>query len=195
MLANATSTRTVGQPLARDLFACFSRMENDAHAQTIAHEQSRPDDPTSRDFARLGARDGWSIGNCSAELAHANGAGVSVLQQHELKTFAEEIDECAFVLHGTFTNVQVGVPEGTTDLNVMTVIKDHEKVAGRKVVVIPKELPALADPKKSTPPEFIMFGQIINEQIVPVRIIEVNDKDLVPYFVESAKQWKSKQAV
>src|SRR5947208_1498950 len=62
------------------------------------------------------------------------------------KTLTGEVQDAPMVLFGTLTNAKVdatgGFNDGTTDLNIEKVVKKHEILGDKKVLTLPRYLPA-----------------------------------------------------
>lgn len=88
------------------------------------------------------------------------------------ETLAGEVGQADFILFGALSNPKrdpadpTAFNKGTTDLAVEMVIKDHESVRGKKVVTLPKYIPA--DPK--TPNlKHLVFFKLYGDQVDPYR--------------------------
>lgn len=88
------------------------------------------------------------------------------------ETLAGEVGQADFILFGTLGNPKrdpsdpTAFNKGTTDLTVELVIKDHETVKGKKVVTLPKYIPA--DPK-SPNLKHLVFFKLYGGQLDPYR--------------------------
>src|SRR5439155_16949650 len=86
------------------------------------------------------------------------------------QTWRQQAAQAKLILYGTLANPRLNAVNGGgtaagagTDLHIEHVIKAHPFLAGRKVVTLPRSLPV--DPK--APPKFLIFCDIVNDQLDP----------------------------
>lgn len=105
------------------------------------------------------------------------------------KTLAENVAEAQVVLFGKLSNsklnenAKAGEPEGSTDLEILKVIKDHPILAGQTAVVLPRFIPAAQ--KESV--EYIIFAEVVEGKIDPYRGMPVDSKEFVDYLAGAVK--------
>lgn len=104
------------------------------------------------------------------------------------KTLAEDVTEASIVLYGTLSNAKPGDPEGTTDFNVLNLVKGHAMVDGKKVITLPRFIPL---PEKNDQ-TFIAFVAVIDNKLDLYRLIQVEDKGYLDYLLGSVKSAKLK---
>lgn len=112
------------------------------------------------------------------------------------KTLAENVDEAQVVLYGTLSDAKLnpeakpGEPDGTTNLDVITVIKDHPIVEGKKKLVLPRYLPAAQSDKV----DYIIFAEVVDGKVDPYRGMPVDSKEFVDYLAGAVKLAKAPPA-
>jgi hypothetical protein len=110
------------------------------------------------------------------------------------KTLAENVAEAGMVVHGRLANAKLipdapaGQPDGATDLEILTVVKSHALLEGKKKIVLPRFIPAA---EKETV-EYLIFAEVVDGRIDPYRGMPVDSKELVDYLVGSVKLTKAK---
>src|SRR5262245_56804588 len=82
------------------------------------------------------------------------------------QTLTGEVNEASLVVFGTLTNARLdpGSDNGQTDLRIEKVLKSHEMIEGKKVITLPRFLPA--DEKTS---KFLIFCGVFKGKIDPYR--------------------------
>jgi hypothetical protein len=97
------------------------------------------------------------------------------------QTLTGEVNQASMVLFGTLTNAKLnpaGFEQGTTDLQIDAVIKKHEILGDKKVVVLPRYVPTDKNMTK-----FLVFCDVFKGKIDPYRGIPVKaDSDIVKYL-------------
>src|SRR5438132_3034056 len=98
------------------------------------------------------------------------------------QTLTGEVNEATLVVFGTLTNPRLDPAsengQGTTDLKIEKVLKSHEMVEGKKIIQLPRYMPA--DEKTS---KFLIFCGVFKGKIDPYRGISVKgDSDIVKYL-------------
>jgi hypothetical protein len=104
------------------------------------------------------------------------------------QTMMKEVDQAAFVVYGLLANPQIkfnadGTETGTTDLHVEAVIKTHDILKDKKMVVLPKYVPV--EPQSKV--RFIIFCGYFRDRIDPYRGMPVPNKELVAYMQDTLK--------
>jgi len=113
------------------------------------------------------------------------------------ETLAGEVAQADFILFGTLANPKrdpadpTAFNKGTTDLAVELVIKDHESVRGKKVVTLPKYIPA--DPK-SPNLKHLVFFKLYGGQVDPYRGEGVPAGSDLPKYLQGAIAVRGKSA-
>jgi hypothetical protein len=106
------------------------------------------------------------------------------------QTLTGDIDQASMVLVGTLTNAKLtsqDTLEGTTDLEIESVIKKHDIIAGKKVVTLPKYIP---NDKKY---KFLIFCDVFKGKIDPYRGVAVKPECDIAGYVEGALKVKDKK--
>lgn len=98
------------------------------------------------------------------------------------QTLTGEVNEASLVIFGTLSNPKLDIGndngQGTTDLKVEKVLKSHEVINGKKLVVLPRYLPTEEKNNK-----FLIFCGVFKGKIDPYRGISVkSDSDIVKYL-------------
>jgi hypothetical protein len=98
------------------------------------------------------------------------------------KTLTGDVNEASMVLYGTLSNAQVAANgefgQGTTDLTIEAVIKKHELLGDKKVITLPRFIPAGKGQDK-----FLIFCDVFKGKIDPYRGVPVPaDSDIVRYL-------------
>lgn len=105
------------------------------------------------------------------------------------ETLAGEVGQADFILFGTLGNPKrdpadpTAFNKGTTDLTVELVIKDHESVRGKKVVTLPKYIPA--DPKGANLKHLVFF-KLYGGALDPYRGEGVPANSDLPKYLQGA---------
>src|SRR5215472_3809487 len=85
------------------------------------------------------------------------------------QTLTTEIGQASMVLYGTLENPKMdpnaGFNEGTTDLAIETVVKDHEVRGDKKVITLNRYVPSVGDAKY----KFLVFCDVFKGKIDPYR--------------------------
>jgi hypothetical protein len=102
------------------------------------------------------------------------------------QTLTTEVGQASMVLYGTLQNANLnpngGYNEGTTDLAIEAVIKDHETVAGKKVITLNRYVPP--DEKY----KFLVFCDVFKGKVDPYRGMAVKaDSDIAKYLTGALK--------
>jgi hypothetical protein len=96
------------------------------------------------------------------------------------------------VLYGTLQNAQLGARgdfgEGTTDLVVDNVIKKHEILGDKKVITLPRYVPA----DKDSQYKFLVFCDVFKGKIDPYRGMAVRADGNIAKYLEGAIKVKDK---
>ncbi len=100
-----------------------------------------------------------------------------------------EVDLASLVVFGTLTNARLnaGGDQGSTDLQIDVVIKNHEILGGKKVITLPRYIPTDKNMSK-----ILLFCDVYKGKIDPLRGVPVKaDSDIVKY-VQGALAVKDK---
>jgi hypothetical protein len=109
----------------------------------------------------------------------------------EGKTLTADANEASLILFGKLTNARLDPKDayaGQTDLQVETVVKSHDILAGRKVVTLPRYLPPDPDYK------FLVFCDVYKGQIDPYRGEAVKADSRIAAYLKGALGVKEKPA-
>jgi hypothetical protein len=97
------------------------------------------------------------------------------------QTLTGEVNQASMVLFGTLANAKLnpaGFESGSTDLQIDAVIKKHEILGDKKVIVLPRYVPTDKNMSK-----FLVFCDVFKGKIDPYRGIPVkSDSDIVKYL-------------
>ncbi|MBX9622680.1 MAG: hypothetical protein K2X82_02590 [Gemmataceae bacterium] len=113
------------------------------------------------------------------------------------ETLAGEVNSADFIVYGTLGNAQRDTSDpsafnkGTTDLTVELVIKDHEFLKGKKVVTVPKYLPA--DPKQPNLRHLVFF-KVYDGKLDAYRGEGVPADSKLPEYLKGAMEHRGKEA-
>jgi hypothetical protein len=109
------------------------------------------------------------------------------------QTLTQEAAQATLILFGTPTNPQVnpnGQFQGTTDLEIQTVIKPHPFIAGKKVVTINR----LIAIDKENPKKYLVFCDVYQGKLDPYLGIPVDPNSKVAEYLKGAMEVKDKPA-
>lgn len=112
------------------------------------------------------------------------------------KSLYESVMEAGLVVEAKLSNAKIipdaaeGQPDGTTEMTILEVIKDHEILGGKKKIVLPRYIPAA---EKETV-HYIVFAEVVDGKIDPYRGMPIESKDLVGYVIGSLKRGKEPPA-
>ncbi len=99
------------------------------------------------------------------------------------ETLTMGVSQASMVLFGTLANAKLnpgGDFEGTTDLVIEAVIKDHEMLAGKKTLTLPRYVP----PDPANPSKYLIFIDVFKGKLDPYRGIALPLKsDMVKYLL------------
>jgi hypothetical protein len=92
----------------------------------------------------------------------------------------QELHQSKMALYGALANPKLtaGGTSGTVELHIEGVLKSDPFLAGKKVLVLPRYVPV--DPKN--PPRFLVFCEIVNNQVDPYRPLPVKSPAIVDYL-------------
>ena len=98
------------------------------------------------------------------------------------QTLTDEVKQAAMVLYGKLENAKLdpngGFGGGTTELTIDTVVKKHEILGDKKMIVLPKYVPT--DNKDS---KFLVFCDVFQGKVDPYRGVPVKGtSDMVKYL-------------
>ncbi len=92
-----------------------------------------------------------------------------------------EMAQAPMVIFGGITSARLGTDgfNGTSDLRIEAVLKDHDKLKGQTSITIPRYLPP--DPKV----KFLLFVDVAKEQLDPYRGLPFPSDRIVKYLKEA----------
>jgi hypothetical protein len=109
------------------------------------------------------------------------------------KTLTGEVAEASLVLFGSLENAKLDpnsdTGQGSTDLRVESVVKDHDVRAGKKVITLPKYLP-----NNDKAARYLIFCGIFKGNIDPYRGIQVKANSGMVKYLQGALALKDKPA-
>jgi hypothetical protein len=99
------------------------------------------------------------------------------------QTLIGDVNQASMVLYGTFTNAKLDASgdlgQGSTDLVIEAVIKNHEVLGDKKVLTLPRYVPT----DKNNNVKFLVFCDVFKGKIDPYRGVPVPaDSDMVKYI-------------
>ena len=99
------------------------------------------------------------------------------------QTLIADVSQASMVLFGTFTNARLEAggdgSQGSTDFQIEAVIKKHEILGDKKVLVLPRYVPT----DKNNKVKFLVFCDVFKGKIDPYRGVPVGaDSDMVKYL-------------
>jgi len=99
------------------------------------------------------------------------------------ETLTNQVGQASMVLYGTLQNAKLGgggdLGDGTTDLLIENVVKDHEARKGNKVITLTRYI----DVGKDSKYKFLVFCDIFKDKIDPYRGLPVKaDSDIGDYL-------------
>jgi hypothetical protein len=99
------------------------------------------------------------------------------------QTLTTDVNQASMVLFGTLTNAKLDPNgDGSTDLVIEGVVKSHEILGGKKVITLPRYVPADQNNKY----KFLIFCDVFKGKIDPYRGVPVQgDSDIVKYLTGS----------
>lgn len=107
------------------------------------------------------------------------------------QTLTGEVTEASLVLYGTLANARLDpandLGQGSTDLHIETIIKKHDIAAGKKVITLPRYLPAEGKNSK-----FLIFCGVFQDKIDPYRGISVKADSAIVKYLQGALTAKDK---
>jgi hypothetical protein len=99
--------------------------------------------------------------------------------QQNVAPLRQVMGQSKLVLYGTLANPKLGgTTGGTVDLQIESVLKSDPFVAGKKLVTLSKYVPI--DPK--SPPKYLVFCDLFNNQLDPYRAYPVKSAAVVDYL-------------
>jgi len=98
------------------------------------------------------------------------------------QTLVGEVNQASMVLFGNLKNAKLGNADGTdgtTEFEVLSVIKDHPIRKGSKSLTLPRYVP----PDKDGKYKFLLFCEVYKEKLDPYRGVAIPpDSDIVKYL-------------
>src|SRR5262245_13593664 len=130
---------------------------------------------------RMGLSLAICIGLAGSELlSFPNRAVACPFCSAATSTLTREVDQASMVLFGTLTNAKLNAEafdQGTTDLQIETIIKKNDILGDKKVVTVPRYIPT----DKNT--KYLLFCDVYKGKIDPFRAISVKGNgDMVKYL-------------
>lgn len=104
-------------------------------------------------------------------------------------TLTREVDQASMVLFGTLANAKLNAEafdQGTTDLQIETVIKKNDILGDKKVVTVPRYIPT----DKNT--KYLLFCDVYKGKIDPFRAISVKGNGDIVKYLQGALAVKDK---
>jgi hypothetical protein len=100
------------------------------------------------------------------------------------QTLTGETNQASMVLFGTLTkadpNPREEAPDGTTDLVIEKVVKNHDFLQNRKILTLPRYIPPIPDGNKY---KFLVFIDVFKNKLDPYRGVAVKaDCDMATYL-------------
>ncbi len=110
------------------------------------------------------------------------------------RTLASEVDQAMMIVYGTLSN-PIRDPndfsKGTTELNIKTIIKDHELLKNRKSITLPRYIPV--DEKKGKKKNYyLIFIDVYKDTLDPYRGEPVDEGSKIADYLKGAIQIRSK---
>lgn len=105
--------------------------------------------------------------------------------QNQAPTFRQEAAQASarLILYGTLGNPQIkGGGNGSTDLNIQTILRDDPSLTNKKKLELPRYVP-VSDPKN--PPRFLVFCDVFQDKLDPYRGIPIKEPAAVDYLKKS----------
>jgi hypothetical protein len=103
------------------------------------------------------------------------------------QTLTGEVSQASMVLYGKLTNGKEKADgEGTTDLKIEVVVKDHDILKGRKSITLDRYLDTNAADKY----HYLIFCDVFKDKIDPYRGIAVDPKSDMPKYLKGALDLK-----
>jgi hypothetical protein len=104
------------------------------------------------------------------------------------QTLTNEVSQASMVLYGSLENAQVSrsgdFNEGTTDLVIEKVVKNHEILGDKKVITLNRYVPV----DKGSKDKFLVFCDVFKGKVDPYRGFPVKaDSDIAKYLEGAAK--------
>jgi len=116
------------------------------------------------------------------------------------ETLSGEVSQADYILYGTFANAQrdptdpTAFNKGTTELTVEQVIKSHDSVKGKKVIIVPRYIPSDTDPKAGKQKHLVFF-KLYGNQVDAYRGEVVPSDSKLPEYLKGAIEARSKDVV
>lgn len=109
------------------------------------------------------------------------------------ETLTGEVGRASLALYGTLSRADMtpraGAPEGTTDLVIETVVKNHPWLNGQKVVTLPRYVPPVDDGKY----KYLVFCDIFKNNLDPYRGVAVKADSDMPKYLKGALAGKDEK--
>jgi hypothetical protein len=97
-------------------------------------------------------------------------------------TLTDDVNQASMVLYGTLANPRIDpngdFGAGSTDLQVEAVVKRHDILGDKKVLVLPKYVPV----DRNSKVKFLIFCDVFKGKIDPYKGVPVKTDDIVKYL-------------
>jgi hypothetical protein len=107
------------------------------------------------------------------------------------QTLTGEVNDASLVIFGALENAKLDpnneFGQGTTDLRIETVVKDHDVRGGKKVITLPRYLP-----KQDKDDKFLVFCGVFKGKIDPYRGVQVKTNSGIVKYLQGAIAVKDK---
>jgi hypothetical protein len=104
------------------------------------------------------------------------------------QTLTGEVTQASLVLYGTLTNAneQANNGEGSTDLKIDTIIKNHEFLGKNTTVTLPRYVPDVGNGKY----KYLVFCDVFKGKLDPYRGLAVKADSDIPKYLKGALEVK-----
>jgi hypothetical protein len=109
------------------------------------------------------------------------------------QTLTQEVNQANLIVYGVLSNAKRDAIEfgnGTTDLTVEMIVKDHEFLKEKKVITLPRYVPG--DPKN--PMKYLVFCEVVNGKLDPYRGEAVSPDSKIAEYLKGAIAVREKDA-
>lgn len=109
------------------------------------------------------------------------------------KSLAESVDEAGLVVYGRLSNAKPAGDatqlDGTTQMSIRRIIKDHPILKAKKEVLLARYVPTVQQQE-----DFVVFAEVIDGRIDPYRGMPVETTEIVDYLEGAVAVAKSEPA-
>src|ERR1051326_1372715 len=109
------------------------------------------------------------------------------------QTLTQEAAQATLILYGTPTNAKFdpnATFQGTTDLQIESVIKDHPFIKGKKTVTINRFIPL----DKQSPKKYLVFCYVFQDKLDPYRGMPLEPNSKIAEYLKGALAVREKDA-